>query len=366
MDSVGTEKILSFIVPAYNAERTLSKCLGSFLCDDDAPRKKMEVIIIDDGSRDKTLKIAMEYTEKYPGLFTVYSQENGGHGEALNSGITRANGKYIKCVDSDDWVITNHLPKLINILSKCEADVVILPYYTIDQQTGQRVAYPIRLPEVSDFQKSYSIDEIVHDFRIYVRCLSYHGVAFRREHCLKVGHRLPRKVFYEDMEYVTVNCALAKSFYPVNLYLYAYRIGDVSQSVSAKSRVKRLGDSESVTENLLNFYTNLKKGEAKDKKNHTSRQNRESLQPKAVFCQLMIEQVILSHYVTTCLLEKDKRKGNRDFTAYNRMLKMKAPDLYRRLTWKRVAYQLMNKLHFSESMYRRLLDSRLYKSIRKK
>ena len=93
-------KLLSIAVPCYNSQDYMRNCVDSLL----KGGELVEILIVNDGSKDDTAKIADEYAEKYPTIVRVIHQENGGHGEAVNTGIRNATGFYFKVVDSDDWV----------------------------------------------------------------------------------------------------------------------------------------------------------------------------------------------------------------------------------------------------------------------
>ena len=100
-------KTLTITIPAYNAENYISKCIESLLAED--IRNQLEIIIINDGSVDSTGKIAKAYELKYPGIVQVVNKENGGHGSGVNTGISKATGKYFMVLDSDDWFSTAEL-----------------------------------------------------------------------------------------------------------------------------------------------------------------------------------------------------------------------------------------------------------------
>ena len=95
-------KLLSIIIPCYNSENYMKYCIESLLPGGD----DVEILIINDGSKDKTAEIAEEYANKYPSIIKAIHQENGGHGETINTGLKNATGLYLKVVDSDDWVDT--------------------------------------------------------------------------------------------------------------------------------------------------------------------------------------------------------------------------------------------------------------------
>lgn len=111
-----SNKILTISVAAYNVEKTLSKTLDSF--NDSRIYDDVEVLIIDDGSKDKTKDIAEKYEKLVPQMFKYIKKSNGGHGSTINKGITLATGKYFKVIDGDDWVDTDSLIKFVEKLSK--------------------------------------------------------------------------------------------------------------------------------------------------------------------------------------------------------------------------------------------------------
>ena len=120
-------KVLSLVVPAYNSEDFLDKGIGSFL--QESVLEKLDIIIVNDGSMDTTAQVAEKYCRQYPGSVRLISQENKGHGGALNTGCAAAVGKYLKVVDADDWIETENLPEFIALLEDCSSDVVrmVLP-----------------------------------------------------------------------------------------------------------------------------------------------------------------------------------------------------------------------------------------------
>ena len=93
-------KVLSITVPCYNSQEYMRKCIESLLSGGD----EVEILVVDDGSSDRTLEIAQEYEKNYPGIVRAIHQENKGHGGAVNTGLAHATGLNFKVVDSDDWL----------------------------------------------------------------------------------------------------------------------------------------------------------------------------------------------------------------------------------------------------------------------
>ena len=107
-------KLLTIAIPCYNSQDYMERCIQSLLPGGD----DVEIIVVDDGSQDMTPEIADAYERKYPGIVRAVHQENGGHGEAVNTGIREAGGLFFKVVDSDDWVDQQAYEKILRTLKE--------------------------------------------------------------------------------------------------------------------------------------------------------------------------------------------------------------------------------------------------------
>ena len=132
-------KYISFVVPCYNSEAYMENCIESLLIGGE----DVEIIIIDDGSKDKTGKIADKYQKKYPKIVKAIHQENGGHGAGIMTGLSVATGKYFKVVDSDDWVDKKAYKTLLKKIKKIDSDLIIMNYvYTYtDGRINQTISF---------------------------------------------------------------------------------------------------------------------------------------------------------------------------------------------------------------------------------
>ena len=117
------DKILTIVVPSYNAEKYLTETMPSILAA--KYRDLIDLVIVNDGSSDMTKEVAEEISKQYPEIVRVINKENGGHGSAVNTGIEYAVGKYFKVVDADDWVDTENLDLLIEYLQETDVDNVL-------------------------------------------------------------------------------------------------------------------------------------------------------------------------------------------------------------------------------------------------
>ena len=105
-------KLLSIAIPCYNSQGYMAKCIESLL----PGGEDVEILVVNDGSKDDTAKIADEYAAKYPTIVRAIHKENGGHGSAVNAGLENAQGVYFKVVDSDDWVKEDAYLAILNTL----------------------------------------------------------------------------------------------------------------------------------------------------------------------------------------------------------------------------------------------------------
>lgn len=125
------EKI-TVIVPVYNVEHYLNKCLDSLI---NQTYKNLEIIVINDGSTDNSGKICQEYAQKDNRIIYI-EKENGGQSEARNMGLDRMTGSYVTFVDSDDWVEPDYVEVLYNKLIEYQADIAVGNYYSYNEQEG--------------------------------------------------------------------------------------------------------------------------------------------------------------------------------------------------------------------------------------
>lgn len=235
-------KLLTVTVPCYNSQEYMEKCINSLLPGGD----RVEIIIIDDGSRDQTGAIADAFAEKYPDIVRVIHQENGGHGEGINRGLEYATGHYFKVVDSDDWVSEDFLPFLdkLEACSKEEVDLFITNYYYVhsDGKRDRAICYRDCLPEYRVF-----CWEDTKSFKAH-KLLTIHACTFRTDILRKWAHRLPKHIFYEDNLMVYQSLVHVNKMYYMNVDLYQYWIGRPDQSVQKSVMMQRYTHQLLVTE----------------------------------------------------------------------------------------------------------------------
>ena len=237
-------KLLSVAVPCYNSAAYMSRAIETLLSGGDY----IEIIIVNDGSKDETEKIGLEYQKRYPDIVRVITQENGGHGEAVNTGLANATGLYFKVVDSDDWVNENALQEVLCRLKELIADGnspdLFLANYVYEKVGAKRkkvINYNWALPK----NQIFTWDDIMY-FRQSQNILM-HSTIYRTKLLKDCGLKLPKHTFYVDNIFVYQPLPFIKTLYYMDVNLYRYFIGRSDQSVNEKVMISRIDQQIRVT-----------------------------------------------------------------------------------------------------------------------
>ncbi|MCI7523142.1 glycosyltransferase family 2 protein [Roseburia hominis] len=244
------EKILSIVIPAYNVEKYLERCLASFEVAEIL--EQIEVLVINDGSKDQTAAIAKRYCDRYPDSYFLYNKENGGHGSGINYGIHYARGKYFKVVDGDDWLNTEELPAFVKLLAQVDADAVAADFLCVQDGTEQilcekhATSREKQYGNMADLTAGGVKDVIkMHALTIRTEILQKHDIVID-EHC-----------YYVDCEYITYPIPYVKTVYFYPKFIYMYRLGRNGQSMDIRSMQKNRAQHMRVLNSLLSFYDGL-------------------------------------------------------------------------------------------------------------
>lgn len=245
-------KKLSIIVPSYNSEEFLSKCIDSLLVDKDA----IEVIIVNDGSKDRTQEIAEYYQSKYPATVKAVYQENAGHGGAINKGLQHVTGLYLKVVDSDDWLNAEALLALLDQIDtfiKTEPVDLIISNYVYEKE-GKRHKKTMK------YTKDIPIGKVIswNEFKLPIgKYLLMHSIVYRTEIIKEINLKLPENSFYVDNVYAFVPLPYIKSMFYLDVNLYRYHIGREEQSVNEKNMIRQIDQQIFVNKILVDNFTNV-------------------------------------------------------------------------------------------------------------
>ena len=187
-------KNLSIAVPVYNTAPWLPRCLRSVLVDE--ALEDIELICVNDGSRDDSLALLRQYEKEYPQTLLVIDKENGGHGSAVNAALAAAAGRYFRVLDSDDWFDTPAFLRYLQQLKACSEDLVVTPYTQELTETGAELRYDYDYVRPG---RVYTAHEIPSgpDRQYFTMAASTWKTSLLR----KCGLQLLEKCSYVDMQY---------------------------------------------------------------------------------------------------------------------------------------------------------------------
>ncbi|MCQ2448710.1 MAG: glycosyltransferase [Clostridia bacterium] len=240
-------KILTVAVPCYNSEDYMEKCIDSLL----VGQGRIEIIIVDDGSHDRTAEIADRYAERYPDFIRVIHQENGGHGDAVMTGLKNANGIYYKVVDSDDWFDEDAFVKVLDKLEELHAqntapDMMVVNY--VYEKVGAHHKKVMR-QSTMPVGRIFAWDD-VRRFKL-AHYMMMHSVIFRTDLLRRSGVDLPKHTFYVDSLFVYDPLPLVKTIYYLDVNLYRYFIGRADQSVNEEVLLRRIDQQLLVVHRMI-------------------------------------------------------------------------------------------------------------------
>jgi|GEM_PF-160365 len=250
------EKILTITIPTYNMEKYLRRCLNSLIIGE-KQMSQLEVLVINDGSKDNSSTIAHEYEKIFPQTFRVIDKENGNYGSCVNRGLKEATGKYFRLLDADDWFDTNALETLIERLSNLGlcVDMILTSYNEID--VTKNTIKPHTFGNKCQYDKICNFPEIdlVTSADSKLGTFPMHQITYSLDVLKRSDLRHDEGISYTDVEYTYIPLQYVRSFVIFNLNLYQYYVGRLGQTISSAARMKNAGDFFKIfkTLSLLHF-----------------------------------------------------------------------------------------------------------------
>ncbi|MBO5365837.1 MAG: glycosyltransferase [Peptococcaceae bacterium] len=245
------QKVLSIAIPSYNSEAYMANCIESLLIGGD----DVEILIVNDGSKDGTAQIADAYAAKYPNIIRAVHQENGGHGEAVNAGLRNATGRYFKVVDSDDWVDPKAYKEILALLKQMIAQEtqldMLISNFIYDKQ-GVTYKKVMHYRSVLPKDQIFTWDQIGHFQK--GQYILMHSVIYRTQLLRDCAMELPKHTFYVDNIFVYQPLPFVKTIYYLDVDFYHYFIGRDDQSVNEKVMIKRLDQQIRVNKLMADYY----------------------------------------------------------------------------------------------------------------
>lgn len=241
-------KILTVSIAAYQVENTIEKCLNSFLVTENL--QSLELLVINDGSKDRTADIVSKYADKYPGIIYLVNKENGGHGSTINKSLSIAKGKFFKVLDGDDWVDATELDSLINFLKETSAELIIDKYREIytdhTRVIGENSLY--------EYGRVYNFAELFPYKDVSKKLFAMHQTTILTKRLRDVKMNIMEKCFYADTMYIYYVGLAARTVAFHTSCTYQYRLGVEGQSVSESGVYKHIDDMLKIEYKLIQMY----------------------------------------------------------------------------------------------------------------
>ena len=232
------EKLLSVVVPVYNVEKYLDKCLDSLVKQD---VDDYEIIVVNDGTKDNSQKIIDKYVSKYP-FVKSYIKENGGLSDARNYGIKRASGKYLTFLDSDDYIEKDTYKNMLDIALKGDLDLVVSDLEYVWEDSSKEPFVKEGINKVSD-------DDLKN---LFLSPLFSWNKLYKKELFDKLKCQYPIGLWYED---IPVTLKFFSSINSVGYYKQpSYHYLQRSSSILGSSYNDKMYDIFTIFENVIDDF----------------------------------------------------------------------------------------------------------------
>ena len=244
------DKILTILIPTYNMEEYLERCLNSLIV---CPQlmEELEILVINDGSKDRSSEIAHHYEMRFPNSFRVIDKANGNYGSCINRGIKEATGKYVKVLDADDWFDTAEFERFIIDLQKIDVDLVLTNFNII--RNGTKASTPAYKPDLEDL-KVYEFQKMdIQQVGVWMM----HAVTYRAHLLKQINYHQSEGISYTDTEWTYIPLSDVETFAYVNRVVYQYFLGRDGQTMDATVMVKSIWQIEQIVLKLINHLKNF-------------------------------------------------------------------------------------------------------------
>lgn len=246
-------KLLSIIIPTYNMEKYLGRCIESLVNVPKGLLELLEIVVVNDGSKDHSLQIANSYKKKFPASVIVVDKPNGNYGSCINVALQIISGKYVKVLDADDWFDTIEFSKYLKDLIQTDADLIITNFTNVyangKRNNIDRTLEPYQLYDVGIFKNT--------DFHN----IEMHAVTYRTSILKDNNYKQTEGISYTDQEWILYPMQFINSviFYPYHIYMYF--IGREGQTVDSKNMVKNFTSNIKISERMVITFKQWKENE---------------------------------------------------------------------------------------------------------
>ena len=298
------EKLLTVCVPSYNVQRCLDRCLYTLTSCEYTPY--MDIIVVDDGSSDHTIDIAREYERLFPGIVRAVHKENGGHGSTINVAMDLAKGTYFRVVDSDDWIDSNEMDKVLARVKEgaLNTDIISANYHIVDLEEG--TSFPIEQECEVEYDKPLALSEIDTKDAYFTMA----GIMIKTEVLRQAGMKLQENTFFVDVEFILFPIPYVHTVTFVDAYIYKYSRGSTEQSVYIPNLVRRYDHHERVMKRVIEYRVNTPMDEAQEE-----------------YFDSILKRVLHTHYGLCTVYDKNKREAYKKIGEFDHFLQETYPQM---------------------------------------
>jgi len=239
------EKLLTLIIPTYNMECYLRTCLDSLIIGEG--QQALEVLIINDGSKDASSAIAHEYEKRMPDIFRVIDKENGNYGSCINRGLKEATGRYIKILDADDYFDNASLKQFLQIIVTIDTDMILTDNTIFGDNNISKKYYGFELPTGKSLNFADHCNSLKADIQM-------HNVTYKRALFNLFDYYQTEGISYTDQEWIFAPMARVRNFTYLSLPLYKYLIGREGQTISPEQILRSSSHALKLGNDMLTMY----------------------------------------------------------------------------------------------------------------
>ena len=226
------EKTLSLIIPTYNMERYLDYCLSSLIVDGQL-MDMLEVLVVNDGSKDRSSEIAHGYEARYPAVFRVIDKDNGNYGSCVNVGVREATGKYVKVLDADDSFDTQNFAGFLAFMKDRDEDLILSDFDIVNEEriVQKEVRYPF------EGEKTYKFSEIGSTEAFGL--MEMHAVTYKRAKLLEMDYRQTEGISFTDQQWIFAPMTQIETICFYARPVYKYLVGRAGQTMDPAIQAKQ-------------------------------------------------------------------------------------------------------------------------------
>lgn len=300
------DKLLTIVIPTYNMEAYLERCLKSLIVSSEQ-MEQLEVLVINDGSKDRSSEIAHDFEAKYPQTYRVIDKENGNYGSCVNRGLKEAAGKYIKVLDADDWFDTHEFSAYISELNHLpDTDMILTDYQIVDNDGNMTKSMKYGMP----YNKEFAFQKYVVPGIFF----AMHSLTYRTDLLRGIDYRQTEGISYTDTEWVLYPQHCVNSCVYLKHDVYRYVMGREGQTMDTSVLIKSVGHLDKLIRAMVNFGNHLS---AADKSKYSFQRLEDH-----------IAHLSMGIYRTCLVLQSDDSWNSTLLANFDAFLKVNRPEIY--------------------------------------